>query len=143
MLGRKTYTREELDHARTAIDRQIAAYNALVKATGGANADKKVGAARAGFEAHFFNNLTLVLDRYFVHRVRAVSGKDGNPVNEVEMLSESLMNHDGILTASTVIKLVPEDSVTQVKFGDPIALNQEQFERLSAAFLDEIERRFV
>jgi hypothetical protein len=27
--------------------------------------------------------MTLVLDRYFVHRLRVVTGKDGDPLNEV------------------------------------------------------------
>jgi hypothetical protein len=60
------------------------------------------------FEAHFFNNMTLALDRYFVHRLRMVTGKDGNPLNEVEMLSDSLMNNNGILRDSNVIKLIPD-----------------------------------
>ena len=30
-----------------------------------------------------FNNMTLVLDRYFVHRLRTVTGKDGNPLNQL------------------------------------------------------------
>ena len=34
MLGRKTYTPEELDHAKKAIDRQLAAYKKLAKAAG-------------------------------------------------------------------------------------------------------------
>jgi hypothetical protein len=31
----------------------------------------------------FCNNLMLVLDRRFVHRLRMVTGKAGNPLNEV------------------------------------------------------------
>jgi hypothetical protein len=30
--------------------------------------------------------MTLMLDRYFVHRLRMVTGKDGNPLNEVELI---------------------------------------------------------
>ena len=42
----------------------------------------------------YFNNMVLVLDRYYVHRLLMVTGKDGNPLNEVELLAEPLMNND-------------------------------------------------
>jgi hypothetical protein len=91
----------------------------------------------------FFNNIVLVLDRYFVHRLRMVTGKDGNPLNEVEMLWDSLMNNDGILRGSNVIKLIPDQSVLKLSIGDPIRITEEEFERLSAAFFAEIESKFV
>ena len=112
---------------------------------GGARAtkDKKVDAALAAFEPLFFNGLVLELDRYFVHRVRPVTGKDGNPLNEVEMLGDSLMNNDGVLQKSTVLKLIPAESVTKLEFGDAIELGEQQFEQLAAAFFAELERKFV
>jgi hypothetical protein len=79
MLGRKSYTQEELEHCKAAVGQQLAAYKRLVNAVGGATKDKKVSSALDAFEALFFNNMTLVLDRYFVHRLRMVTGKDGNP----------------------------------------------------------------
>jgi hypothetical protein len=87
--------------------------------------------------------MVLVLDRYFVHRLRMVTGKDGNPLNEVEMLWDSLMNNDGILRGSNVIKLIPDQSVLKLSIGDPIRITEEEFERLSAAFFAEIESKFV
>jgi hypothetical protein len=33
--------------------------------------------------------MALVLDRLYVHRRRIVTGRDGNPINEVELLSVS------------------------------------------------------
>ncbi|MGH3041818.1 MAG: hypothetical protein ACRDNG_08800 [Gaiellaceae bacterium] len=71
-----------------------------------------------------------------------VAGKDGNPLNEVEMLPDSSMSNDGVLRESDVIKLVTDQPVLKLQFGDPIALDKEQFERLSTAFFAEIERRF-
>jgi hypothetical protein len=94
MLGRKDYTEEELDHAKTAVDEQVAAYTKLVEAIDSTTSDSKVMAALEAFEPLFFNNMTLALDRYFVHRLRMVTGKEGNPLNEVELLTESLMNND-------------------------------------------------
>jgi hypothetical protein len=143
MLGRKDYTKEELANARTAVDQQLAAYKKLVKAIDGATPDPKVAAALEAFEPVLFNNMALVLDRYFVHRIRAVSGKDGNPLNEVELLTESLLNNDGVLQGNNVIKFVPDDSVLKLNVGDRIKLTAAQFDRLAKAFLAEIESKFV
>ncbi len=143
MLGRKDYTKEELDHAKTAVEQQIAAYQKLAKAIKSATSDSKVTAALEAFEPLFCNNTTLVLDRYFVHRLRTVTGKDGNPLNEVELLAESLMNNDGVLRGNNVIKFVPDKSVLGLRVGDRISLSTAQFERLADAFLAEIESKFV
>lgn len=140
MLGRSSYTKEEVDHAKGAIRAQLAAYKKVRKA---AAADKKVDAAFGAFDPLFFNNLILALDRPFVHRVRAVAGKDGNPLNEVEMICDSLMNNDGVFTQSSVLKLTPEQSVLGLQFGDAIKLTAPEFERLSAAFFAELEGRFL
>src|SRR4051812_45127790 len=114
MLGRKTFTQEELDHARASIDEQLAAYDRLVEAVDGAPAAAALGA----FEPLFFNNLLLALDRPFVHRVRMVTGKDGNPINEVELVADSLMNNDGVLRGNNVIKLEADESVLKLEIGD-------------------------
>jgi len=143
MLGRKNYTQEELDNAKAAVNKQIAAYKQLVKVIDGAPSDPKVASALETFEPLFFNNMIMVLDRYFVHRLRMVTGKDGNPLNEVELLTESLMNNDGVLSGNKVVKLVPEQSVTELNIGDRISLSGAQFERLAEAFFTEIERRFL
>ena len=143
MLGRKNYTQDELDHAKTAVDQQLAAYKKLVKAIDSATSEPKVTSALKAFEPLFFNNMTLVLDRYFVHRVRMVTGKDGNPLNEVELMSDSLMNGDGVLHGNNVIKLNPDQSVLKLNIGDRIRLSAAQFERLSKAFFTEIQSKFV
>jgi hypothetical protein len=143
MLGRKTYTPEELDHARTAIEQQLAAYTRLVEAIDGAISDPEVKSALEAFEPLLFNNMTLVLDRYFVHRVRMVTGKDGNPLNEVELMADSLMNNDGVLRGNNVIELKPGESVVKLDLGDPIRLSAAQFARLTRAFLAEIESKFA
>jgi hypothetical protein len=140
MLGRKTYTREELENARTVIDAQLAAWRALAEAADGS---PKTAAALEAIEPLLFNNMALVLDRYFVHRLRSVTGKDGNPLNEVELLSESLMNNDGVLRGNNVVKFVPERSVTGLEPGQRIRLGADEFERLARAFLADLEAKFA
>jgi hypothetical protein len=122
MLGRKSYTREELDHAKSAIKKQLAAYKRLAEAILNQKGDAKARSALEDLEPHFFNDLTLVLDRYFVHRLRMARGKNGNPLNEVELISESLMNSGGVLRGNKVVKYVPDRSVVGLKIDDRIRL---------------------
>lgn len=143
MLGRKDYTQKELDHAMAVVQEQMAAYKHLVDAIAAATPDAKVNSALQAFEAPFFNNMTLLLDRHFVHRLRMSTGKDGNALNEVEMLCDSLLNNDGILRGINAIKFVPEESVTKLHIGDRIRLTAAEFERLAAAFFAEIKARFL
>ena len=140
MLGRKTYTQEELDSATAAVDAQLAAYGKLRDAIG---SDPEATAAVAAFEPLFFSTMTLALDRRFVHRVRVVTGKDPNPLNEVELLAESLMNNDGVLRANNVIKLKPSETVLKLDDGDRIALGAAQFERLAQAFFADLKAKFL
>jgi hypothetical protein len=142
MLGRNRYTHEELDQATTALKRQLGAYKKLVRAID-ATGDPEARAALDAFEPLFFNQLTVALDRYFVHRVRVVSGKDGNPLNEVELMVDSVMGNGAVLRGNNVIKLVPDETVLKLSPGDEISLSAAQFERLSKAFLAELEARFV
>lgn len=72
-----------------------------------------------------------------------MTGKDGNPLNEVQMICESLMNNNGVLRESKVVKLVHDKSVAKLQFGEPIRLTAEQFERLSDAFFADLERKFL
>src|SRR3954447_1082885 len=138
MLGRKTYTQEELDQARTAVDEQLATYQALVAAAG-----EDPDGAREAFDASFFNMLVLALDRYFVHRLRGVTGKAGTPLNELEMLSQSLMNGGGVLREISVIAYAPENSVTKLSPGDTIRLDEETFAALAAGVFAEVDEKYV
>ncbi len=142
MLGRKDYTRDELDRAKSIIEAQLAAHKSLVDAVSG-GIDKRAEAALADFEPLFFNNMTLVLDRFFVYRLRMVIGKDTNPLNEVEMICDSLMNNGGILRGNNIVRYLPVDSVLRLELGDRIRLSEADFERLSTAFFAEVERRFI
>ncbi len=143
MLGRKDYTQAEIDQARATVAGQLAAYRKLVKSVAAHPTDPKITAAREDFEWRFFNNLTLVLDRFFVHRIRPATGKDTNPLNEVELITEGLLNGGGVMQGNKVIKYVPEQAVVQLKIGDPIRLTEKDFDRLSKAFFADLETKFL
>ena len=89
--------------------------------------------------------MALVLDCYFVHRLSGPNyeGKDGNPLNEVRMIVDSLISHKGIMRSDKQLKLSPERSVLGIDVGDQIKLTEADFKRLSGAFFDELERRFL
>jgi hypothetical protein len=142
MLGRKDYTREELENAQTAVKQQLGAYRKLAKAIDETD-DPKAAAALEALEPVLFNNMTLALDRYFVHRLRVSAGKDGNPVNELELLSESLMNNGAVLRGNNVIKFRPDESVLGLEIGDRISIGAKEFDKFTKAFFAELETRFV
>ena len=64
MFGRKDYTPEEFEHGRSAVEKQLVAYKKLLRARAGETTDTQARAALDDFEGLFFNNMTLVLDRY-------------------------------------------------------------------------------
>jgi hypothetical protein len=113
MLGRNHYEQDYIDRSRERIGAQLAAYDALKAKAKGADAEI------AAFEPLFLNDLVQVLDHLFVHRLRKMEGKDGNPLNEVRALCDSLMSN-----------------------GDEVRLDEDGFRRLSDGFFAEIESRF-
>ena len=98
--------------------------------------------ANGAAEAAFFNNMVLSLDHYFVHRLRKNEGKDGNPLNEVRVLCDSLTDNDGVLAADKTSRLDPEKSILGLEVGDEIKLTEADFRRLADGFLAEIESRY-
>jgi hypothetical protein len=140
MLAVSTYDQDYIDRCRDKVAAQVAAYDALAEA---ARNGAKAGSAVDAFEPLFFNNMVLVLDALFVHRLRNKEGKDGNPVNEVRLLSESLVQGDGALTVPKGIKLDPEHSVLHHAPGDEIALSCGDFQRLAEAYFAEMKARYT
>ena len=126
MLGRKDYTPEELENARATVKTQLA--------------DWRASGTQGDLEASYFNAALVALDRRFVHRVRTFTGKDTNPLSEVELLTDSLMA-GGSFDAGSVVKYVPEKSVLGLEAGQEIRLSADDYERVATAFLDEVERR--
>ena len=142
MLAVKTYTHDYIDTCRARIDAQLDAYDTLAAAVAKSQSPE-ARAALAAFEPLLFNSLALVLDASFVHRTRAVEGKDGNPLNEVRMISDSLLANDGALAANNTIKYRPAAAVLQLDIGDAISLDAAAFRALASAYFDELQRRFT
>jgi hypothetical protein len=143
MLGRKDYTKGEYEHGKAAVDQQVAAYKKSVTAVSGKGSDQKMDAALEEFDVHFVNNMVLALDRGFVHRLRVATGKDCNPLNEVEMLCDSLINNNGVFRGNNVIQWIPDQTVLNLKPGDPIRLTEGDFEHLSGTFFTELTVKFL
>lgn len=139
MLGMRVYPKNYIADCRSHIEANVTAYRNLLAAT---KADA-AGSAVAAFEATFFSDLVLVLDEFFVHRLRAVEGKYGNALNEVRLLSQAIMNNHGVLQDDKTIKYEPAKSVLKYAIGDQIKLTEADFVRLAAAFLTEIETKFT
>jgi hypothetical protein len=139
-----TFSQQYIDDCRRQLDAQVAAYKVLV-ASGAdlrGNTKTQFDAAIQAFEPVFFNNMVLVLENYFVHRTRAKEEKDGNPLNEVRILSTSLMTNDGKLVADRSIKLDPATSILKYRVGDVIAVREEDFGALAKAFFADLESKF-
>jgi hypothetical protein len=142
MLAVTAYTQEYIDECRSRMEAQLAAFQILVSSARTDEASAFRSAAES-FEPLFLNNLILVLDAYFVHRTRAIEGKDGNPLNEVRMLCNSILRNHGVLCADKTIKYKPETSVLKLRIGDEIAVDEAQFLLLFVAFFAEIQHKFT
>ncbi|MGH6846487.1 MAG: hypothetical protein ACREC0_03320 [Methylocella sp.] len=142
MLGMKAYNKDYISRCRATIEENLRTYNAQVGKAG-----------RDQFEVCFFNSQVLLLDYMFVHRLSGIEGKDGNPLNEVRVLCNSILFNDGKLqveklpgwpnSAVTGLKLPSERSILKLKSGDNIQIKQVDFVRLASAFFTEIEKRYL
>ena len=144
MLGMKEYDGDYIDACRSRVETQTAMFREVAQAArdhGDADVSGLEGALES-LESEYFNNMLLVLEGYFVHRLRGVEGKDGNALNEVRVLARSLMENGGTVLEDTQIALDPERSVLGLRVGEPVRLTQQQYTRLSDAFFRELERRF-
>ena len=144
MLGMREYEQDYIDACRSRVETQVAMFREVAQAArdhGDADVSILEGALES-LEYEYFNNMLLVLDGYFVHRLRGVEGKDGNALNEVRVYARSLMENGGTLVADPQVPLDPARTVLGLEVGDPITLTLQQYSRLSNAFFREIEARF-
>ena len=134
MLGRYSYPKDFIDRRRMAMDTQVAAYDAVKESV--------PEPAAVAFEALYFGNLVMLLDYGFVHRLRGQEGKDGNPLNEVRMLADSILLNSGVLAGNSTIKYSPGEAVLGLEVGETIALTKADFLKLAGAFFDEMHAKF-
>ena len=141
MLGMKTYSQDYIDACRKRVDANVKAYR------------KQAGKEPSpDFEGRYFNDQVLLLDYMFVHRLTGVEGKDGNPLNEVRILCNSiLLNQEKLQveklpgwpnSAVSSLTLPPEKSILKLKKGDAIKLSESDFAKLSKAFFSELEKKY-
>jgi hypothetical protein len=145
MLCVNSYTQGYIDECRSRMESQLAAYKALITTarakTGTSNSALK--SAVDSFEPLFYNNLVVVLDSFFVHRSRTLEKKDGNPLNEVRMVCNSILQNHSVMSTDKTIKFSPEKSILKLHVGDEIKLTESDFVLLFRAFFAEMEAKFV
>jgi hypothetical protein len=88
-----------------------------------------------------------------VHRLTGIEGKDGNPLNEVRVLCNSIVLNGGKLqieklpgwpmSAGGSLRLPQEKSVLKLTAGDEVRLSEADFARLAEAFFAELKKRYL
>ncbi len=142
MLGMKKYSPGYINACRARVEANLREYR------------KQVGKASSNeFEVRFFNDQVLLLDYMFVHRLSGIEGKDGNPLNEVRVLCNSILLNKGKLqvdklpgwpnSAVSSLTLPPEKSLLGLEVGDDVKLSEADFLQLSKAFFTEVEKKYL
>jgi hypothetical protein len=122
MLGVKKYSNGYINSCRKKAKADIDAF-------------EKITSSSEIFEAVYFNNMALVLEHMFVHRMRGQEGKDGNPLNEVRMISHSILTNNNKLLADNTIKYIDSKSVLKISLEQVISLTAKDFIKLSKRIL--------
>jgi hypothetical protein len=131
MLAVNSYKPDYVAKSLKAIEGQLKVFKALPK-----------GKERDAFAPVFFRHMVLAMDHYFIHRQRSNEGKDGSPTNEVRMLCNAIHDNGGVLAKETQIKYDASRSVTGIKIGDAIVLDEKSFAKLAYAFFEDIAKRY-
>jgi hypothetical protein len=139
LLSVDSYPKDHVERCRQSFASQLAAYRTLTEGA----AEAEGAAAVAGFAPLFFANLVLALDEWFLHRSRTLEGKNGGPLNEVRLICEALVTHDGVLTGQRSIKYDADKAVLGLALGEHVLVTETGFVALVDAFLADIEVRFA
>ena len=128
MLGRANYPVAYIKAVNTRVDRVLKAFDQAKPAE--------------PFASEALLDVIVGLEMAFVHRLRGQEGKDGNPLNEVRMITASVLEFGGVMTLDKTIKWKPEASVTGLRNGDKIALDRKQVGKLVDAFFEELAKKY-
>ena len=130
MPDRSSYTSDEIESCRDNCDALLAAW--------GAN-----DVEDSTLESLVFGQAVVVLHTWFGHRQRGLEGDDGNPMNEVRVIADSIVDNDAVLRVEGPITWVPERTVLRLAVGDEVEITANGFERLTAAYLAAIEATYA
>jgi len=145
MLATSKYSREYIDECRSRIELQLSTYrNMIAKASHlDKSNDRSLHHTIEAFERPFLNNMVLLLDAMFVHRTRSIEGKDGNPLREVRMLSNSILHNNQKMLNDAAIRPMNATSIFGYNIDDDIRMSITDFEKLYKAFFAEVEKKYL
>jgi hypothetical protein len=141
MLGVQKYSIEYLNECRKKINSDVSRYRKISNII--KDQSKESNSDLLNFEHSFFNNMILILDSLFVHRLRRIEGREGNPLNEVRVIANSIAGNQGRMMKDSTIRLKPQNSLLKYNVGDKIKVSESQFSLISKAFFSEIERKYT
>lgn len=130
MLGRTSYSPDELESCRDAADALLAVWQAN-------------DIHDETLENLVFTQAVVALHAWFVHRSPELEGTSGNPMNEVRVLADSVIANGGVVRVEGPIRWVPERTVLRLAVGDEVVVTANSYERLAAAYLDAVSDTFV
>jgi hypothetical protein len=128
--ARNAYTSDEIEACRDSCDALLAVWAAN-------------DVEDSTLESLVFVQAVVVLDAWFAQRDPDLEGDDGNPMNEVRVIADSVIGNSGILRVSGPISWAPERTVLRFAVGDAVELTANGFERLAAAYLAAIENTYL
>lgn len=120
MPATNKYTHEYVYECRSKVELQLSTFRNMTSKAKNLDKtnDRSLHHTIDAFERHFINNMIIVLDAMFMHRTRALEGKDST-LNDVRFLSREILNN-----------------------RNEITLNVWQFEKLAKGFFEEIEKKY-
>jgi hypothetical protein len=128
--ARNAYTSDEIAACRDSCDALLAVWAAN-------------DVEDSTLESVVFVQAVVVLDAWFAHRDRDLEGDDGNPMNEVRVIADSVVGNGGTLRVQEPIHWAPERTVLRFAVGDEIEMAADDFERIAAAYLAAIETHYL